>query len=113
MMAVGSDYWIAWLIYLLAVACAQWLCWRASLALASADLRLLLQFCLLALLLTPVRLEPTSQFWVPAFMAALMESLNEETDTVLNRLSPILINMLVLSIMAFSGKLLKLRHKHR
>ncbi len=107
MMETGNEYVIAWAIYLLAVVGAQVLSWRIARPLPWADLRLVFQLFIFAILITPARLEPTGSYWVPAFMAALMDGLNYGTDQVLNRLWPIWITLLVLLLLSYSWKLFK------
>lgn len=108
-MELSNGYFIAWGIYALAVVMAQLLFWRLCRSIAHADLRLVLQFCLFALLVTPARLEQPLGYWAPAFMAALMDGLNYGLDQVLERLWPVLVSLLLLLL----GRILWTRLKAR
>lgn len=97
---MDSNYTLAWLIYLGAVAAAQLLIWLPLRRLRFADLRRVIELCVLGLLITPARLEPGSDNWVPAFMAALMELLESGSDAALDRLWPILLVMLLMLVVS-------------
>ena len=100
MMETTYEYVLAWAVYLLAVAAAQVLCWRVTRPLPWADARRVIQICIFALLITPARLQPSDSYWAPAFMAAIMDGLNEGSEQALSRLWPILATMLVLLLAA-------------
>ena len=91
-----SNYTLAWSVYLGAVVVAQLLLWWPLRQLPFADARRLIQLCVFAMFITPARLDPGSDFWVPAFMAALMDALEFGSEAALARVWPILAVMLVL-----------------
>lgn len=108
-MEPASDYYTAWAIYWLAVIVAQLLFWRALAAINSQQVKVLSQLLLFALLITPVSLETGQPHWVPAFMAAIMEGLNDGFDAALSRLWPILLMMLVFILLAAAWRRYGLR----
>jgi len=112
-MELESDYYLAWAIYLLAVLTAQIVVWRLVLHVRFVELRSILQVCSLALFITPVRLDPTQNYWVPAFIAALMDGLNDGVDALLNRFVPVLFVMTGLLIASFILKLIMRKNKSR
>ena len=73
----GSEYYLAWLIYLGAVLSAHLLLWRALVVVSSRDIKTVLHLFLCAILLTPTALSEGQHYWVPAFMSALMDGLND------------------------------------
>ena len=95
-METGSEYYTAWSIYLLAVLVAEILLWRLLRIIKPGSVKLTLHLSLLALLLTPATLDITQSYWVPAFMVALMNGLNEGLEAALPPLQLILIVMLLL-----------------
>lgn len=100
------NYQIAWTIYLVSVAVAQWLLWLLIRPLSSKDTKQVIQLCVFALLITPIPLEPGDlRHWVPAFMAALMEAIDTGINAALNRLWPALVLMLVLLLSAMAWRL--------
>lgn len=99
-METTSSYMIAWLVYIVAVGGAQLLAWRISRVLRSPDLRAIFQLVVLAALITPARLEEGANYWVPAFMVALMEGLNDGMEVALNRLLPMMVTMLVFILLS-------------
>lgn len=94
-MEVSNDYYLAWGIYLLAVVTAQLLLWKVLSGLKNRDIATILQLMLLALLIVPASLNQQN-YWVPSFMAAMMEGINLGFDAALPRLWPILITMIIL-----------------
>ncbi len=98
-MDTGSDYYISWLIYCLAVFSSNALLWRLLVRASSVHLKILLQLTLLAVLMTPASLELGTGYWVPAFMMMIMEGLNEGFAAAAPRLLPML---LVLILLIFS-----------
>lgn len=97
---MASNYANAWLLYLAAVGVAHFLLWWLMRRLKSLELKQVIHLCVLALLITPARLEPDSGNWVPAFMAALMEGIDSGFDAAANRLWPIFCVMLVFIVSA-------------
>ncbi|WP_101757119.1 hypothetical protein [Oceanicoccus sp. KOV_DT_Chl] len=91
-METGSEYYYAWIIYLLAVAAAQLLLWKILSGIKNRDITTVMQLLLLAVLIVPASLEQ-SGYWVPSFMAALMEGINLGFEAALPRIWPILIAM--------------------
>ena len=110
-METASDYYLSWGIYLLAVVAAQILLWRVMVVISSREIKILLQLLLLAFLITPVPLEPGQFYWVPAFMAAIMEGLNFGLEAALPRLWPIFTTMLVFVCLSVGWRLYRLRRK--
>lgn len=106
-MILSDEYFLAWGLYLLAVFGAQLLAWRLTRVIPQADVRVILQLLVLATFITPARLEEGVNYWVPAFIAALIEGLNDGGDAALTRLWSILVTMLVLVLLSFSVKLSK------
>lgn len=97
---MASNYTNAWLLYLAAVLVAHFLLWWLMRRMQSVELKQVVHLCVLALLITPARLEPGSDNWVPAFMAALMEGIDSGFDAAANRLWPIFSVMLVFIVTA-------------
>ena len=95
-MDTGSDYYISWLIYCLAVFASNALLWRLLVRANSVHLKILLQLTLLAVLMTPASLELGTGYWVPAFMVMIMEGLNEGFAAVAPRLLPMLSVLILL-----------------
>ncbi len=95
-----TDYYIAWGVYLLAIVGAQVVAWRLVRFIPQVDLRLILQLCLFALLITPAKLDADSNNWVPAFMAAIIEGVDHGLTAAMERLTPIFILMLVLIVLS-------------
>lgn len=110
-METASDYYISWGIYWVAVAVAQFLLWRGLTIIKSQPIKILIQLLLFALLITPVPLESGQSYWVPAFMAAIMEGLNIGFEAALPRLWPILVMMLVLVSLAVAWQAYWLRRQ--
>ncbi|ARN75880.1 hypothetical protein [Oceanicoccus sagamiensis] len=108
-METANDYYLSWGIYLAAVLAAQLLLWRVLSIFKNQDIKTLIQLLLLALLITPVPLEPGQGYWVPAFMAAIMEGLNLGLDAALPRLWPIFTMMLVFVCLSVVWRLYRLR----
>lgn len=107
MLETVGEYVVAWSIYLLAAIVAQILVWRMTRGLPLADLRTVLCLTVFAILFTPAQLDSGVNYWVPAFMAALMEGLNEGPDAALSRVGPILVVMLALVLSSFVVKFIK------
>ncbi len=110
-METASDYYISWSIYLAAVLAAQLLLWRVLSIISSREIKTLIQLLLFALLITPVPLEPGQSYWVPAFMAAIMEGLNLGLEAALPRLWPIFTMMLVFVCLSVAWRLYRLRRQ--
>ena len=106
-MTISGDYYLAWSIYFLAVVVAQWLLWRLMAGVKNRSVVTVAMLSVLALLITPAPLDDGQSYWVPAFMAAIMEGLDQGPDAVVPRLLPILIMMLVLLCLSLLIKLLK------
>ncbi|MEE8059264.1 MAG: hypothetical protein V3T17_15725 [Pseudomonadales bacterium] len=106
-MDMGNDYLIAWSLYLLAVVAAQILTWRILRPFLQADIRAIVQLCVFSILITPARLEAGASYWVPAFVAALMDGVNDGVDAAIVRLWPIVMVMLVLVSISLVWKLRK------
>ena len=101
MMEFGNDYYLAWLIYLVAVLACQFVVWRITTQISTVELRTIIQIFSFAILITPVRLDPAQNYWVPALTAGLMDGLNEGIDALIERFVPVfvvMIGMLVLSL---------------
>ena len=107
MIDLFSSYVWVWMFYLAAVLGAQILMWRLTSPLPGKELGLILQLCVFALLITPAQLEGLDHYWVPAFMAALMEGLNDGVDVAMQRLLPILTVMLALVVLSLFRRLFK------
>jgi hypothetical protein len=112
-MQTGTEYYLCWGIYLLAVAAAQVLLWRVLLVINNRSIKTVLQLTLLAILITPVSLESGQGYWVPAFMAAFMEGLNQGPDAALLRIWPILFLMLVFISLFFMWRLFQKMSKKK
>ena len=110
-MQTGLEYYLCWGVYLLAVAASQLLLWRVLVVISNKEVKTVLQLSLLAILITPAVLEPGQAYWVPAFMAALMEGLNEGPDAALLRIWPILGVMLALITLSFIWRLYQGRYQ--
>ena len=106
-----GGYYVAWVIYLAAVVVAQLLLRRSLRPVKGQQLKILLQLFLFALLITPVPLEPGQSYWLPAFMAALMESLNLGVDALWPRLWPIFFTMLLLLCLLAGWRAYRLRRQ--
>lgn len=96
MLATGSEYYTAWGFYLVAVASTQLLVWRITRSIPAVLLQRILQLCSLAILITPARLETGQNYFVPAFMAALMEGVIDGGAAAVSRILPIILMMLIL-----------------
>jgi hypothetical protein len=107
MLEVGNDYYIAWGCYLLAVIVLQFLVWRATLLLPIKDLRTVINIIVFSLMVTPTQLEMGQNYWVPVFIAALMEILDEGFSIGIMRMLPALIVMFVLLLASIATKFLK------
>ncbi len=110
LMEPARDYYIAWLIYLAAVLAAELLLWRGLHKRLNRDVLHVLQILVFALLITPATLDITQAvsldgYWVPAFMAALMEGINEGFPAAMTRLTPVWVVMLVLLLLALVWRL--------
>ena len=92
----NNAYYTGWLVYLLAVLGAQFLCWWMLRKFKSSELKQLLQLMLLAILITPATLDVSQGYWVPAFMAAFLGGLDSGFDSAIPRLWSIAAVMLVL-----------------
>lgn len=108
-METASDYYTAWWTYLGAVAGAQFLLWWLIRKLTSSDIKLVLHIVLFSILITPATMERGVDYWVPAFMVAILDGFTHGIDTVIPRLWPILIVMLALISVSFLFKLVKAR----
>jgi hypothetical protein len=116
-MEIDHEYFIAWAIYLLAALVAQLISYvivgwkvrddRASRPKAIADFGMVVQLLVFAVLITPVRLELADNYWVPAFMAALMDGLNYGSDKALTRIWPIAIVLLLLLCISITYRFVK------
>lgn len=93
---MASGYTTAWAVYLAAVLIAHGLLWCLTRRLSVAGLQQLIHLCVFAIFITPARLEPGRDVWVPAFMAALMEGIDSGMAAASDRLWPILVVMLCL-----------------
>ncbi len=100
-MEIGSDYYIAWSLYLLMVVSSHVLFWRLLLKVASLHLKIVLQLGLLTLLITPALLDAETGYWVPAFMVMIMEGLNDGFDAIVPRLPPMFLLFVVLLVVAY------------
>lgn len=105
----GSEYYLAWLIYLAAVLSAHLLLWRALKVISSRDIKTVLHLSLAAILLTPTTLTTGQNYWVPAFMSALMDGLNDGPAAAMSDLWSILIVMLLLVSISLGLKLYRRR----
>lgn len=106
---LNSDYYIAWFVYLMAVIAAQFIVWRLSSSFKSQDFRLLLQIFCFSLLIMPTHLNQLQNgggYWVPAFIAAVMDGLNDGFEASVPHLVPMLFLMLALLCASFLWKLL-------
>lgn len=108
---MGSEYYLAWLIYLGAVCCAHVLLWRAMSVIASRDIKTVLHLVLASILLTPTTLTAGQNYWVPAFMSALMDGLNDGAAAAMPDIGSILIVMLVLVSLSLGLKLYRRRQQ--
>lgn len=100
-MDIGSDYYLSWSLYYLAVAASHILFWRLLVGINSLHVKILLQLILLALLITPASLEPGQSYLVPAFMVMIMEGLNEGFAAVTPRFLPMAAVLLVLIVLTY------------
>lgn len=110
----GREYYLAWLIYLFALLAAELLLWRGLHKRIHRELLHVLQLLVFALFITPVTLEleqgmSMQDYWVPAFMAALMEGINEGFAAALPRLTPVLVVMALLLTLSLVWRLLRRR----
>jgi hypothetical protein len=85
-MEASSGYLISWIIYLVAVVAAQGLLWWMLRKTQLPDFKMVLQFLLFAILITPATLNDNSSYWVPAFMAAFLGGLDAGFDAAIPRL---------------------------
>jgi hypothetical protein len=107
----GSNaYYTAWLVYLLAVLGAQFLCWWMLRKFNSRALRQVLPLMLLAILITPATLDVSQGYWVPAFMAAFLGGLDSGFDSAIPRLWSI---AAVMSVLVFGNLLVRFYLKKR
>ncbi|MEH6556641.1 MAG: hypothetical protein V7459_05405 [Oceanicoccus sp.] len=100
-MDIGSDYYLSWSLYYLAVATSNVLFWRLLLGIGSLHVKILLQLTLLALLITPASLEPGQGYLVPAFMVMIMEGLNEGFAAITPRFLPMVAVLFVLIFVTY------------
>lgn len=100
-----DNFHLAWIIYLVAVAISLVLVWLAVRRVLGPDTRRVLLLCLFAFLVVPARIEPGSEFWAPAFMAALMEAIDKGVDVALQRLWPTFVTMLALVLLSLVWRL--------
>lgn len=107
----GSDYQLAWWIYLCAVLGAHCLLWWLLRPVTYTNVKAVLQLMLLALLITPAALEPGQSYWVPAFMAAFMDGVDSGIDAALVRLWPIFGAMLLFLLLFVLVKVLWARRR--
>jgi len=108
MLELGNDFYLTWVIYLLAVLCALLLLWKLSAGFKHDELRSLLQISALAILITPAQLgavEGHGSYWAPAFITAIMEGLGGDGGAALGRLLPMLALLLVLIVVSLVWKL--------
>lgn len=108
MLETGSEYYIAWGFYLVAVASAQLLVWRLTRSMSAVILQRILQLSSLAILITPARLESGQNYFVPAFMAAIIEGVIDGGAAAVSRILPI-----VLMILMFCGAYTVVRLKRQ
>ena len=112
-MTTGDDYYLAWAIYLAAICLAHLVLWRMLRRLSSVNLRVVLHVCLFAILVTPAPFGSEGSYWVPAYMTAIMEGLNDGLDAMLNRMIPIFIVMLVLVTLSLLFNFIRQRAARR
>lgn len=110
-METASDYYISWSVYLVAVLVAQLLLWRVLRIIKTQDIKFLVSILFFALLITPVPLETSQSYWVPAFMAAIMEGLNHGFEAAQPRLWPIFMTMLIFVCLSVAWRLYRLRRQ--
>lgn len=107
-----SNFLLAWGVYLASVVVALLLVWLAVRRWLGADAQRVLLLCLFAFLVVPTRLEPGSEYWSPAFMAALMEAIDKGGDAALDRLWPNFVFMLVLVLLSLAWRLRKIGRRN-
>ena len=103
-----SAYYIAWAVYLGAVLLAQLLVWRAVRLLQWVDLQIVIHVIIFGLLITPARLEPGQDYWVPAAMVALMDFINGETEAALNNMAIIFTVIFVLLLISIVSRWIRI-----
>lgn len=102
---MGEDYLWAWLAYAVSAVFLYLAFWRFSRLIGLRDLRLILRALVLAILVTPVPLEPGSAYWAPAFIAALIDFVTQGVTAGLSRLWYLLIAMLTAVVLSFLWRL--------
>ncbi|MGK0500883.1 MAG: hypothetical protein ACJAYG_002537 [Oceanicoccus sp.] len=105
-MEMTSDYYQTWAIYWGAVVVAVFLFWLLLRKFKRPTLTYSLLIMLLALLLTPAAPEAERGYWVPAYMVALMEGLNEGFEAAMPYLWPVIFMMVLLPCLLFIGRVI-------
>jgi hypothetical protein len=106
-MTAENDYFVTWMLYLAASVGGLVVVWRMCQVFSSVEVRRVILLCCAAILWTPAKLQTVeNHHWVPAFMAALMESMSTGSDAVISRGWPILLVMVVLLLLSIAGRLL-------
>lgn len=114
MMELGNDYYLAWMIYLLAALVCQLVVWRITAQINTIEVRTIVQICSFAILITPVRLDSTQNYWVPALIAGLMDGLNDGFDSLVERFVPMIVVMIGLLVLSLIWKFLRPKNnRHR
>ncbi|WP_019530202.1 hypothetical protein [Dasania marina] len=108
---MAADYLLAWGCYVAATLLLLLMLWRVTAGIKLLDLRFILLILAAALLFTPVPIAAGSNYWAPAFMAALIDTVTMGIDGGVKRLWPILVVMLLLVSLSLLWRLLRTKLK--
>ncbi|MFT5692824.1 MAG: hypothetical protein ACI92E_002160 [Oceanicoccus sp.] len=111
MMELGNDYYLAWMIYLVGALVSQFIVWRITAQIKAIEVRTIIQICSFAILITPVRLDPAQNYWVPALIAGLMDGLNDGIDALIERFVPVIVVMIGMLVISLIWKLSRRKNK--
>lgn len=102
---MAANVQLAWCVYAGAAVLGLALAWLGLRRFMGVDAQRVILLCLAALLAVPANIEADSGSWAPAFMAALMEGIDNGGDAALERLWPSFVVMLVLVLLSLAWRL--------
>jgi hypothetical protein len=111
MIELGNDYYLAWFAYLVGALVSQLIVWRLTVKIKAIEARTIIRICSFAMLITPVRLDPDQNYWVPALIAGLMDGLNDGGEALIQRFVPIIVVTIALLVTSLAWKLSRRKNK--
>jgi len=110
-MLTSADYFVAWTLYIIAAIAAVAMCWHFSRGWKSRELRHIARICMVAVLLTPTKADPSQSFLVPAIMVAAFEGIGTGLDEAMRGLTPILLVTLVAVVISLTLSFITRSHR--